>query len=57
MRDVQEKEPEGSPAWRVRVEYTNHTTQDISSYDDYLPERPEELYFSLLKYFEPEEEL
>ncbi len=52
----QEKEPEGRPSWRVRVEYTNHTTQDMSSYDDYLPERPEELYFCLLEYFETEEE-
>jgi len=25
------------------VEYTNHTKQDISGYNDYLPERPEEL--------------
>lgn len=54
---VQEKELDGRPSWRVQVEYTNHTTQDVSSYDDYLPERPEELYFCLLEYFEPEEEL
>ena len=53
----QGKEPEGRPSWRVQVEYSNHTVQDISSYDDYLPERPEELYFSLLEYFEPIEEL
>ena len=53
---VQEKEPEGELSWRVRVEYANHTAQDMSSYDDYLPERPEELYFCLLEYFEPEEE-
>lgn len=51
-----QKEPEGSPSWRVQVEYSNHTVQDISSYEDYLPERPEELYFSLLEYFDPEEE-
>ena len=56
MAELQEKEPEGSPSWRVRVEYANHTTQDMGSYDDYLPERPEELYFCLLEYFEPEEE-
>lgn len=50
------KEPEGSPSWRAQVEYTNQTKQDISGYHEYLPERPEELYFSLLEYFEPEEE-
>ena len=30
MKEVQQKEPEGRPSWRVQVEYTNHTTQDIS---------------------------
>jgi len=55
--EVQEKEPEVDPSWRVRVEYANHMAQDMSSYDDYLPERPEELYFCLLEYFEVEEEL
>ena len=45
------KEPEGSPSWRVQVEYTNHTEQDICSYEDHMPDRPEELYFSLLEYF------
>ncbi|MCI8785550.1 MAG: hypothetical protein HFI84_02690 [Eubacterium sp.] len=54
--EVQQKEPEGRPSWRVQVEYTNHTAQDISSYDDYLPERPEELYFLLLEYFESEDD-
>jgi len=50
-------EQEGSPFWQVQVEYSNHIVQDISSYDDYLPDRPEELYFSLLEYFEPEDEV
>lgn len=49
-------EPEGSPTWRVQIEYSNHTEQDTSGYTDYLPERPEELYFSLLEYFEADEE-
>lgn len=49
-------EPENRPIWQVQVEYSNHTVQDISCYDDYLPERPEELYFSLLEYFESEDE-
>ncbi len=50
------QEQECSPSWCVKVEYSNHTVQDISSYNDYLPERPEELYFSLLEYFEEEDE-
>lgn len=50
-------EPEGRPFWQVRVEYSNHRVQDISCYDDYLPERPEELYFSLLEYFESDDEI
>ncbi len=49
-------EPECRPSWRVQAEYSNHTLQDTSSYEDYLPDRPEELYLSLLEYFEPEEE-
>ena len=59
--DLEEKEealstePEGRPSWQVRMEYSNHTVQDISCYNDYLPERPEELYLSLLEYFEPED--
>lgn len=62
MEDLEEdtedtvNEPEGNPAWRVRIEYSNHTEQDTSGYMDYLPERPEELYFSLLEYFEADEE-
>lgn len=49
-------EPEGSPTWRAQVEYSNHTEQDASGYTDYLPERPEELYFSLFEHFEADEE-
>ncbi len=48
---------EGSLSWRVQVEYTNHTEQDVCSYEDYLPDRPEELYLSLLEYFESEDEV
>ena len=52
----QTKEPDRNPSWRVQVEYTNHTEQDMCSYNDDLSDRPEELYLSLLEYFEPEEE-
>ena len=50
------KKPEDRPSWRMQVEYSNHTVQDTSSYEDYMAERPEELYFSLSEYFEPEDE-
>lgn len=45
------EKPEGSPSWCTQVEYINHTKQDISGYNDYLTERPEEQYFFLLEYF------
>ena len=51
------KEPERNPSWRVQVEYTNHTEQDICSYEDHMPDCPKEMYLSLLEYFEPEDEI
>ena len=60
--DLEEKEealpaePEGRPSWQAHIEYSNHTVQDISSYEDCLPDRPEELYLSFMEYFEPEED-
>ena len=47
-------EPEGEVSWRVNVEYANHTSQEIVSYQEYLSDRPEELYLALLEYFVPE---
>ena len=44
-------------SWRVQSEYADHTQQEIVSYEDYLPDRPEELYFALLDYFEPDTEI
>lgn len=46
--------PEGEICWRVQIEYANHTSQEILSYQDYLMDRPEELFLALLEYFEPE---
>lgn len=46
--------PERKASWRIRIEYTDHTIQEIISYQDYLDDRPEELYLALLEYFEPE---
>lgn len=40
--------------WQVRIEYADHTTQDIISYQDYLTDRPEELYLAFWGYFMPE---
>ena len=51
------EEPEGRPSWQVHIEYSNHTVQDISGFDDYLPERPEELYLSFMEYFESDYEI
>lgn len=40
--------------WRVQIEYTNQPPQEIVSYQNFLTDRPEELYFALLDYFEPD---
>lgn len=47
-------EPDREASWQVLIEYTDHTTQEIVSYQSHLSDRPEELYFALLEYFEPE---
>ncbi len=52
-----EEEEKGNPSWRVRVEYTDGTRQDMSCYDDQLGGKPKELYYRLLEYFETEEDL
>lgn len=54
MEEKQEFEKE--PYWHAYVEYADHTSQNIDCYENDLPERPEELYFSLMEYFEPEDE-
>lgn len=43
-------------SWRIRIEYSNGLEQDMSCYDGQLTDKPEELYFRLLEYFEPEED-
>lgn len=42
--------------WRVDIEYSNHTTQKIVSYQNFLEDRPEELYYAMLEYFESDTE-
>lgn len=49
-------EPEGEVSWRVQIEYADETTQEITAYDVYLMDKPEELYLAMLEYFEPETE-
>ncbi len=52
--EVDEPEPEGDISWCVKIEYADGTAQDITAYEVYLEDRPEELYLAMLKYFEPE---
>ena len=47
-------EPEREASWRVHIEYTDHSTQEIVSFQSCLNDRPAELYLALLEYFEPE---
>ncbi len=51
--DMEDAEPEGEMSWRIHVEYTNGTVQDMVCYDEELLDKPEELYYSLLEYSEP----
>ena len=46
--------PEREASWWVWIEYSDNATQEILSYQDCLMDRPEELYLTLLEYFEPE---
>lgn len=48
--------PEEDIRWRVDLEYSNHTSQEIISYQNFLEDRPGELYYAMLQYFEPEED-
>lgn len=51
------EEREREPDWCVRVKYSNGVEQEIPCYDGELTDKPEELYFCLLEYFEPEENM
>lgn len=42
--------------WRVQMEYTDGSFRTITSPQDYLDDRPEELYFALLEYFKPKKQ-
>ena len=48
---------EGEPDWCIQIKYSNGIEQEIPCYDGELIDKSEELYFCLLEYFEPEENL
>ena len=52
--EAEEPEPDTKIYWRVLLEYANKTSQEIVSYQDNLYDKPDELYFALREYFEPE---
>ena len=52
--EPEDDDPEGEVSWRVQIEYADETTQEITAYDVYLMDKPEELYLAMLEYFEPE---
>lgn len=50
----EESEPEAEIYWCVNIEYADGAEQKIVSYQDYLFDKPDELFFALLEYFQPE---
>ncbi len=44
--------PEAEVRWRVQIEYADETTQEIVSYQDYLFDKPDELFFALSENFQ-----
>lgn len=40
--------------WRVLLEYADKASQEIVSYQDSLYDKPDELFFALREYFDPE---
>lgn len=48
-------ETERPPCWRVKVEYANHTEQEIVAFREFLDDGPEELYRELLPFFSVDE--
>ena len=50
--DPEDDAPEAEIFWRVQIEYTDETEQDIVSYQDYLFDKPAELLFALSEYFQ-----
>lgn len=52
--EQEESEPEAEIYWRVNIEYADGVEQEIASYQDYLFDKPDELFFALREYFQPE---
>ena len=55
--DEPEEISEEEVRWRVEIEYADEATQEIVSYQDYLFDKPNELFFALREYFEPEPDI
>ena len=52
--EQEESEPEADVYWRVKIEYADGAEQEIVSYQDNLFDKPDELFFALREYFQPE---
>lgn len=53
--EFEDAEPKEELSWRVQIEYSNGIGEEIPCYEEQLMDKPEELYFCLLEYFEPEQ--
>ena len=54
--EFEDADSKGEVSWNIRIEYSNGAEQEMFCYDGQLMDKPEELYFRLLEYFEPEED-
>lgn len=55
FQEFEDAEPEKELSGCVRIEYTNSIRQEIPCYEEQLIDKPEELYYYLLEYFEQKE--
>lgn len=55
FQEFEDAEPEKELSWCVRIECTNSIRQEIPCYEEQLIDKPEELYYYLLEYFEQKE--
>jgi len=53
---TEDVQPEAEIFWRVHLEYADEAEQEIVSYQDNLCDRPNELYFALVKFFKADED-
>lgn len=48
-------EQEAKVCWQAHIEYADETTQEIVSYQNYLFDKPDELFFALSEYFQTDD--